>query len=255
MKKFIGEIGIKKFMDILSNTTLFPRQSITNDDIEKMWDMCDKLVGSKNELNKFSHAINEENRSVTIRQFLNDTDTEVTLYGNYFIDGRYYKSKFDLCGASWDKFMFSGKSNIEKVTFDKDIDLSESTDLNAFFLSCTNLKEIIGLENLDTSAVTIFNSIFKYCSSLKLINLTSFDTHNAENMSCLFMGCQSLVDIQGIENFLIEQPVNISSLFTDCKSLNNDTIKRIEKMKVNSNVNNTNYLFTGCDSITSLDLT
>ena len=54
------------------------------------------------------------------------------------------------------------------------------------FANCSKLKEIKGLNTLNTSKANTFNKMFYSCTSLKFLDVSSFDTSKAEDMSeCL----------------------------------------------------------------------
>jgi surface protein len=52
-----------------------------------------------------------------------------------------------------------------------------------------NIKVIFKFNKLLTST----NNMFSRCSSLESIDLSSFNTSNVNNMSCVFDGCSSLI--------------------------------------------------------------
>ena len=59
------------------------------------------------------------------------------------------------------------------------------------FLGCSSL-ESIDLSSFNTNNVTNMSCMFCKCSSLKSIDLSSFNTNNVTNMSFMFFGCSSL---------------------------------------------------------------
>jgi surface protein len=58
-------------------------------------------------------------------------------------------------------------------------DTSNVTSFPQIFEVCYELEEIKGLENWNTSKGNDFSEMFSGCSSLKELNLSSFDTSNA----------------------------------------------------------------------------
>lgn len=62
-------------------------------------------------------------------------------------------------------------------------DTREVTCFPQFVEGCSNLEVIYGLENFDTSKSVCFAQMFRGCSKLKELNLSSFDTRNADSGS------------------------------------------------------------------------
>jgi surface protein len=69
----------------------------------------------------------------------------------------------------------------------KSVDLSsfDTSNVNYFcqlFEVCYALEEVIGLENFDTSKGDNFSEMFSGCGKLKELDLSSFDTRNADHL-------------------------------------------------------------------------
>ena len=60
-------------------------------------------------------------------------------------------------------------------------DTSKVTCFPQFVEGCSNLEVIYGLENFDTSKSVCFAQMFRGCSKLKELDLSSFDTRNADS--------------------------------------------------------------------------
>ena len=58
-------------------------------------------------------------------------------------------------------------------------DTSNVREFSQLFEACYSLEEIIGLENWDTTSGQDFSEMFSGCNSLKELNLSTFDTRNA----------------------------------------------------------------------------
>ena len=69
--------------------------------------------------------------------------------------------------------------SVDMSTFDT----SNVTYFSQLFEACYSLEEVIGLENWDTSNGDNFSEMFSGCSKLKELDLTSFDTRNANHLS------------------------------------------------------------------------
>ena len=69
----------------------------------------------------------------------------------------------------------------------KTVDLSSFDTSDVYYFSqlfevCYALEEVIGLENFDTSKGDNFSEMFSGCGKLKELNLSSFDTRNADHL-------------------------------------------------------------------------
>ena len=60
-----------------------------------------------------------------------------------------------------------------------DIDTGNVVTFAQIFEACWSLERVIGLENWDTSKGNDFSEMFSGCGNLKEVNLSSFDTRNA----------------------------------------------------------------------------
>ena len=73
-------------------------------------------------------------------------------------------------------------------------DTSSATNLQGVFAKCTSLTTIEGLENWNTSKVKNLSLLFWLCESLPTVNLSSFDTSAATNMTDMFDEMPALVE-------------------------------------------------------------
>ena len=139
----------------------------------------------------------------------------------------------------------------------KSLDLSgwntnNVTDMGYMFNSCNNLKNL-NISGFNTSKVTHFGGMFTNCSSLTSLDLSHFDTSKATYMGSMFQGCWNLETLD-ISSFDIGRYdiKDLSQMFRDCTCLTNLTLGD------NFNtlfVENMNYMFNGCSSLTSFDFT
>ena len=53
------------------------------------------------------------------------------------------------------------------------------------------------------------------CPSLKKLNLSNFNTHNVNDMNCMFYGCSSLKELN-LSNFNTNNVINMSYMFFGC---------------------------------------
>ena len=66
--------------------------------------------------------------------------------------------------------------------------------------------------------------MFRELSSLKSIDLSSFNTTNVKDMSCMFYGCSSLQSID-LSSFNTTNVKNMSWMFYGCSSLKKENVK------------------------------
>ena len=94
------------------------------------------------------------------------------------------------------------------------------------FETMEELTTIHGTENWDVSKMTSMKYMFFECYKLANLNLTNWDTSNV---------------------------IDMESMFDECKSLSLESMKTIEKLKIN-NATNISYMFEYCENL-DLDLT
>ena len=120
---------------------------------------------------------------------------------------------------------------------------------NYWFCMLMNIQKINGLENFNTSNITDMSSMFVGCESLTNLDLSDFDTSNVTNMSSMFIGCESLTNLD-LSDFDTSNVTNMSDMFVGCESLTNLDLSDFDT----SNVTNMSYMFSNCESLTNLDL-
>ena len=144
------------------------------------------------------------------------------------------------------KFKFTKEGN-----YTANIYLKENLNiLDSFFYSCLNLVEI-DFSHLFVKQITTMRKLFLGCTKFKTINYgNDFNTNNLNNISELFCSCNSLEEID-FSHFDISNVEDMSSTFQGCSKLkkisfsNNINTKKVKYMR---------YLFSGCKSLSSLDL-
>lgn len=141
-----------------------------------------------------------------------------------------------------------------------------------------NLTTIEGLEYVNTSEERYFGNMFTNCKSLKTLDLSTFDTRKATNMSYMFYGCTQLESLTLGENFstanvtdmsymlggscfinallavldhdgfTTENVTNMSGMFSGIQGTNLLSLEKFNTAKV-TNMNN---MFDGCSSLTTI---
>ena len=122
------------------------------------------------------------------------------------------------------------------------------TNTSYMFYNCDSLK-IIDLSSFNTTNVNNMKIMFSECHSLQSIDLSSFNTTNVNNMSSMFFNCFSLESIN-LSSFNTTNVNNMSSMFFNCSSLESIDLSSFNT----TNVNNMSNMFSNCCSLESIDL-
>ena len=148
------------------------------------------------------------------------------------------------------KYMFSGCSSLEEVTFMKDWDVSGVEDMNAMFANCSCLKDLSGMEDWNVSSVVDMNGMFDGCASLSDISaLKGWNTSKVVDLSGMFYNCASLVDTFALKNWNIENVKFMKRMFRGCTSLID--VSALKNWDT-SNVGDMNSMFKGCSDLTDI---
>lgn len=148
----------------------------------------------------------------------------------------------------------------------------------AMFKNFENLKTIEGLEYLipNNETVTDMSYMFADCKQLQSVEFNDvFKTENIKNMSYMFYDCSALeeLDLSNWRSYMVE---DMSYMFANCEQLSRlntkglymqcvkdmsrmfSNCKRLPSVKLNVNAGdliNMQYMFSGCSSLTEVDLT
>lgn len=128
-------------------------------------------------------------------------------------------------------------------------DTSQMTDMSYMFDDCENFFGVI-LEKWDFSNVTNMSNMFSNCGSLMYIKLNN-NFNKVTNMSSMFENCRRLTDVLGLEDWDTSNVTDMSYMFYGCKSLVSLDLSKWDT----SNVTNMTSMFYDCKSLVSLDLT
>lgn len=246
------------------------------DEINILSDKVDKMnLQLPKEITDWNYALDDANNTITLSNYTG-SDTDVTVYANYSVDGKLYYTQIESNNNELEKYMFEGNETVQTITFDDKLDTSRVTHMNSMFSNCSNLSNINFGRSFNTSNVTVMERMFFNCNSLTNLDLSNFDTSNVIGMHCMFSGCRSLntLDLNGFDTHNV---TDMSSMFQGCSSLtsldltNFDTSNviymsamfsgcfNLESLNLNSfdtsNVTIMSYMFGNCNSIRQLDLT
>ncbi len=188
-------------------------------DYDGMFEGCEKLKGSKGTI--FDLMVTDktyariDGGSGAEGYFSQLPDLYVTVDG---ADNMTFFYDWDIAtrsgAADWKIY----KNEVTKVIFDESVSRFRNAGLVEFFKDFTALKEFEGLDNLNTSAVSDFRSMFEGCVALEEIDLSVFDTRNAEKFDRMFAGCTSL-KLADLSGFDISKVVSMKNMFDGCSSL------------------------------------
>ena len=146
--------------------------------------------------------------------------------------------------------MFRGLPNLTKITGLKNLDTSDTIDMRYMFANCKNLTSIDGIGDLQTPKVTNMLYMFADCGKLTDLDLSGFDTTNTQYVEGMFQGCENLQSIKFSPKFTIANVNSMKFMFSGCSSL---TALDLSKFNT-SNVTNMIRVFEDCSSLTKLDL-
>nr|MCR5507177.1 BspA family leucine-rich repeat surface protein [Lachnospiraceae bacterium] len=201
----------------------------------------------------------------------------VIMYGSVFGSNNTLKSvdlsKMGTAGHTNDggylKALFVNCSKLERA----DISNLHITNASGMFSGCRNLQFIYS-EGIATSNACNASAMFNGCSSLKSIDVSSFNNASFSEMTGMFGGCMSLTSID-ISTWNIYEDADMSSMFEDCVSLKTAVLNstsdngksntsymfknctKLEKViiKQRFRMSGCQYMFSGCLSLRSIDLT
>mgnify|MGYP002853318661 CR=1 FL=1 len=145
--------------------------------------------------------------------------------------------------------MFSDAQQLTTIDVSR-FDTRNVTNMGYMFSSCINTTQIIGIENFDTGNVTNMGGLFYGCNSLESLDVSRWNTAHSVRMIEMFAGCHKIpsLDLRGWDTSNV---TTTGAMFSSCIAL--DEILGIEDLDLASNTY-FSYMFAGCESLTSLDL-
>ena len=131
------------------------------------------------------------------------------------------------------------------ISAPKDIDIYTAKNATGLFSGFTNLEKITNFENVNTISTNNMSRMFEGCQNLATVSLAQMDTTNATNMSDMFNGCQSLEEIE-LGWFNTASVSDMQRMFANCSNL-----KYIYTTSdfVTTAVTNSSNMFSGCTSL------
>ena len=97
------------------------------------------------------------------------------------------------------------------------LETATCTQFSQMFESCVNLEEIVGLDKWDTSNAShyAFSETFNGCSKLTYLDLSAWNTSNADNMARMFAGCCGLRELD-LSGWNVEKVETMVAMFEGC---------------------------------------
>ena len=233
-------------------------------DSERMFEVCDKLVGGKG--SKFDENVIDK----TYARIDGGTgspgylsDIAPAPYACYTVDNTTLTFYYDNLrsprqGAAYDLnqgddepgwYADGYSTQVTHVVFAPSFADARPTTTFLWFYCMNQMESITGLEYLNTSEVTSMAGMFSSCRNLASIDLSNFNTEKVTNMSSMFADCQNLASIDA-SGFKTEKVTNMSGMFTNCLNLTSIDVSGFNT----SEVTNMSLMFSYCTSLTSLDL-
>ena len=176
-------------------------------------------------------------------------------------------SNFNTSKVTSMNWMFSGCSKLTGITFPQNFGLPTAEDatnnMYSMFYHCTSLISL-DLSNFNTSKVKNMVSMFEGCSSLISLDLSSFNTGKVTDMRAMFYKCSSLTSLN-LSSFDTSSCIYMGSyssydnsssgMFSGCSKLKTITFPHNSNLPTaESATKDMSYMFYGCSSLTSLDL-
>ncbi len=197
----------------------------------------------------WDYTLDNVNNIITLNYCKYWDGDDVIVYANYPVNGKVYKTQIANHGTTDPsyKYMFShvGGGNFKKtktITFSRNIDTSNVTDMSCMFYGCKSLISINGISNWNTSNVTDMSYMFYDCNALESLDLSNWDVSKVTNMSNMFYFCLNLKSLN-LFDWVTSNVTNMSCMFHYCGSLTLD-LTSFDTSKVTT----MNKMFNGADA-------
>ena len=178
------------------------------------------------------------NNSILYEKIMRNISREVKRVLN---EKDYYADDYDYDSA----VTITGKQQSKKIVVKNPNELS-----NIIIKKYKKIKNgVLDLKDIDVSQVTGFSQLFNY-KGIRIIDITGWDTSNANSMADMFYGCKDLTEIRGIENLDTSNVTNMSGMFYNCESLKYLDLSAWDV----SNVIFMGYMFKNCSKLQELNL-
>lgn len=145
----------------------------------------------------------------------------------------------------------SERRAIQTVVFDESFKDARPKSCYDWFWYFEGLTRIEHLDYLNTSEVDDMRLMFSNCTSLETLDLSSFNTEKVTSMATMFENSKNLRSIKLPKGFIGSSVTNLKATFSGCESLT-----ELDLSGSNSeNVKDMSEMFDGCRALSKLDLT
>lgn len=177
-----------------------------------------------------------------------DRETQtLTLY--YDTNFRVGEDQFIYNDPLWRQY--DERKIIKTVVFDESFKDARPTTCESWFWWFEALTTIDHLDYLNTSEVNDMHLMFSNCTSLETLDLSSFNTEKVKNMYGMFNGATNLRSIKLPKGFIGSSVTRLNATFSGCESLT-----ELDLSGSNSeNVKDMSEMFYGCKALSKLALT
>ena len=114
-------------------------------------------------------------------------------------------------------YMFYNCSKLTSLDVTK-FNTANVTDMTSMFYNCSKLTSL-DVTKFNTAKVTKMKGMFYNCSKLTSLDVTHFNTANVTDMTSMFYKCSALTTIYAGANFVTNQVIDGSNMFSDCSNL------------------------------------
>lgn len=143
------------------------------------------------------------------------------------------------------------RKKIKTVVFDESFKDARPKNCGGWFWWFEALTTIEHLDYLNTSEVNDMHLMFSNCTSLETLDLSSFNTEKVTNMATMFEKSKNLRSIKLPKGFIGSSVTRLNATFSGCESLT-----ELDLSGCNSeNVKDMSEMFYGCKALSKLALT
>lgn len=121
-------------------------------------------------------------------------------------------SNFNTANVTTMNQMFYFCSSLTAIDLSS-FDTQNATSFQSMFNECRKLTDIKFGEKFTVSKAVNLRTMFNYCSSLKVLDLSTFNTANVEDMTSMFNRCENLVTIYASDNFVTTKVTKSDTMF------------------------------------------
>lgn len=139
---------------------------------------------------------------------------------------------------------------IQTVVFDESFKHARPKSCDQWFYLFEGLTKIEHLDYLNTSEVENLREMFSKCTSLETLDLSSFNTEKVTNMFEMFVGSTNLRTINLPKGFIGSNVTDLNGMFSGCASLTELDLSGSNAEKVKDMGN----MFKGCVALSNLNL-